>query len=289
MAALACHLPVPEQRDGGEGGDPWLGLALGAARGTLSREWLAQADRVLHQGVGAYHERAFTDVFSRLSDALSPRTHLHLHGEEAAEIMPWLWLAVRSDPKNVNAYVAAAFWMAGEVDRPDLAREILEEARRLNPDDYRIRLEQGRFFLKFNDPARAWIAFSAARRLWAKHSEVEELDQAKIDGAEIFFYHGLLKETRDDPAGAMADYRQVLEWFPGRSGLQARLQRLAAGEKPETSPFALWRESIAGRRHVCEFEKNAAGDHDHGDASDHTPKHDHDHEQIPVRGAFETQ
>ena len=125
MASISCRLPDSGLLEGRERGDFWFSLALGAARGSISREWLLQADRVLHRGVGVYRERAFTDVFSRLSDAISPRDHLHLRGEAAAEIMPWLWLAVRSEPGNVDAYVLAAFWMAAEIGRPDLALDLL--------------------------------------------------------------------------------------------------------------------------------------------------------------------
>jgi tetratricopeptide (TPR) repeat protein len=289
MFALACRLPDRDAWSGPGRDGAWLGLALAGTRGALSREWVSQADRFLHQGVGEYRPRALTDPLGRLADVLSPRAHLHLHGEAAAEIMPWLWLAVRSDPNHVEAYVTAAFWMAGEVGRPDLAQSLLEEARRHNPRDYRVPLEQGRLFLRLGDRDRAWTALTVARRLWSvRPSDVDE-EQARIDGAEILTYHGLLKEDHGDVPGALADYGEVLAWFPERAGLRARLERLAAGGAAERSASAVWAESLASRRHVCEAEKAGMVEpgHVHGPGCGHEHEHDHpdgqDSAPAPVR------
>lgn len=276
MFALACRLPDPDRAHDGA----LLGIALAGTRGELSGEWVAQADRFLHQGVGAYKPRVFSDPLTRLSDALSPREHSHLRGASAAEVMPWLWLAVRTDPNNVEAYVTAAFWMAGEVGRPDLAMELMDEARTKNPRDYRVRLEQARLFLRMGEISRAWSAIGVARKLWdLRHDDLVDAEQALIDAAEILTYHGLLKEDRGDIPGAMADYTRILSWFPGRSGLRARLQRLAAGESIERPPAAEWKENLAARRHVCAFETTNMGamDHEHDVECNHEHDHEHKH------------
>ena len=264
MAVLACHLPELQASSGAAPNSAWLGLLVGGVRSEFSREWVGQADRFLHQGAGAYRPRVFNDVFGRISDALSPRLHTHLHGDASAEIMPWLWLAVRSDPHNVEAYVLAAFWMAGQVGRADLAEALLAEARNNNPYDYRVRLEQGRLFLKIGETDKAFAALHAAERLWIKPPSDIDPDQVRFDGAEILTYLALLKETFGDITGAVADYRKVVEWFPARAGLQSRIEKLEAGQAVELPPSSIWFERLSARRHVCDAEKKGMVEpHDH--------------------------
>jgi len=146
--ALCCRLTSEPLMPGDETDSPAMAgsvaiKALGASRVAVGDQLYANADRTFHMGVGVYRRRAFTSGFMRLARAIAPEEHVHLHAESVNEIVPWLYFATRADPHNVEAYVVAAFWLAGEGNRPDLAEHVLDEARANNPKDYRVYLEKG--------------------------------------------------------------------------------------------------------------------------------------------------
>lgn len=122
--------------------------AFGATRMAVGNQLYANADRAFHMGVGVYRRPAFTSGFMRLAQAIMPEGIAHLHADGVNEMVPWLYFATRADPHNVEAYVVAAFWLAGEGGRPDLAERVLNEARANNPKDYRVYQEKGRLALK---------------------------------------------------------------------------------------------------------------------------------------------
>ena len=63
----------------------------------------------------------------------APEVHRHLDGERAVELMPWFWVAAKSDPHNVEAWSSAFFVASHMLKDDDLALRIATEGRRLNP------------------------------------------------------------------------------------------------------------------------------------------------------------
>lgn len=227
--------------------------ALGATRVAMGDQLYANADRTFHMGVGVYRRPAFTSWFMRMAQAMAPEGHAHLQAEGVNEMVPWLYFATRADPHNVEAYVVAAFWLAGEGNRPDLAERVLDEARAYNSKDYRVYLEKGRLALKRGALPEAARAFDAASRLWERDPGPDKT-QAQVDRAEILVYRGLLYEEGGDVPRALTCYRDMLALFPGREGIRERVAELAETGHARVAPTAMRQTIMFQRQHVCERE-----------------------------------
>lgn len=252
--AISCRLPRDSFVTGAEETDSMAVKALDASRALMGGQLYEAADRTFHMGVGAYRPPAFTSWFMRLGQAIAPAGHVHLQAAGVNELVPWLYLATRADPHNVEAYVVAAFWLAGDGGRPELAGRVLDEARANNPKDYRIYLEKGRLELKKGAAAEAARMFDAAIRLWELDAGTDKT-QAKLDRAEIQLYRGLLCENGGDVSRALTCYRDVLELFPKRAGLRERVAELSGTGHARVAPAAMWQTIMFQRRHVCEREQ----------------------------------
>lgn len=262
--ALCCRLTSAES-DGLMPGDAPAGSpamagslaikALDASRMVVSDQLYANADRAFHMGVGVYHRPAFTSGFMRLAQAIAPEGHAHLHAEGVNEIVPWLYFATRADPHNVEAYVVAAFWLAGDGGRPDLAERVLNEARLNNPKDYRVYLEKGRLALKKNALTEAARAFDVAGTLWQLDAGPDKI-QAQLDRAEMLVYRGLLYEETGDVPSALACYQNMLALFPERTGIRERVVELTGAGTARVSPAVMRQAIMFQPRHVCEREEH---------------------------------
>jgi tetratricopeptide (TPR) repeat protein len=148
----------------------------------------------------------------------------------------------------------AAFWLAGESGRPDLAERVLNEARANNPKDYRIYLEKGRLALKRGALSEAARAFDAAGRLWEREPGPDKI-QARLDRAEMLVYRGLLYEEGGDVPRALTCYRDMLALYPGREGIRERVVELTETGHARVTPAAMRQTIMFQRRHVCEREE----------------------------------
>ncbi len=246
---LACRL-VPTVERGSVGQTEWAAQLLGESRLAIGAAFYEQADTVFHKGVGHFEPQAFEHGFARLSQAIAPSGHTHLHEDSIAEILPWLNFTVRADPQNVMAYAVAAFWLAGTLDRPDLAWQVLEQARRANPRDYRVYLELGRLALKQEELSRGARLLQAGLKLWPGQQDPEDR-QVQLDRAEIMMYLGLLHERAGEFARAQGMYRSILESFPERHSLRNRLAFLEAHGRSPSAPFHLWHSMLGQHAGVC--------------------------------------
>ena len=239
---------MPELQQNAESG--LFAKLFGDVRFEISEQFYEQADCVFHKGVGHYKPAAFKDWFARMKDEVSPSGHLHLHKEGVLEIMPWLYFAARADPGNVNAYVVAAYWLAGEGGRPDLAEGVLNEALRNNPSDYRVYLGKGNLALKEKNYDKAARFLDAAFSLLPGTVNPDK-DQERIDFAEILTYRGLLYEINANPANALRCYREVARVFPGRTQLKERIAGLEKNGRSPTPPEELAGILLLQPSHVC--------------------------------------
>ncbi|MBI2441393.1 MAG: tetratricopeptide repeat protein [Lentisphaerae bacterium] len=254
--ALACRLTTEPSAPGSEA-DIILLKALTESRSALGTQLFEVADRTFHKGVGVYRARAITGGFARWGAAMAPHEHTHLQAAGVNEMAPWLYLATRADPHNVKAYIVAAFWLAGEGGRPDLAQRVLNEARANNPKDYRVYLEKGRLALKSGALDEAARMFAAAAKLW-EHDPGQDETQARTDRAEMLIYRGLLHEEARDVPAALECYREALALFPGRLGIRERMAELTTTGRARVAPSAMWRTIMFQRRHECAYEQSQA-------------------------------
>ncbi len=262
--SMACRLSV--LRAGEPASDESLaGRLLGAARVGLGEDAFVRADDYFHMGVGHHERKAFEDsVYQRLAADIRPSGHVHAEGYDVREIMPWLRVTTRMDPRNVPAYLTTAFWLAGALQRPDQAEQVLMEAQRNNPGDYRVLSERALLLLRRADDEAAARLFDAGIRRWPGPMDPED-EQARADLSQMLSYRGFLYSIGGDRDSAMRCFERALEAMPRNPALAARVEAFRRGEDTTERDRATW-ESLFKRRE-CAREH---GDHDHD--------HDHDHE-----------
>jgi tetratricopeptide (TPR) repeat protein len=131
--------------------------------------------------------------------------HRHAEGEDARELLPWLWAACRTSPRNIQAYESSAYVLSRMLKRPQDAMTLLEEGARLNPTSAELEFSLGELALhSLKDPARAERAFAAARAK-CKPEPGEVGEDARFLQGRILFYLGYLAHQRGDHNQA-ADY-----------------------------------------------------------------------------------
>lgn len=252
---IACRLASAPERQHAAGGI--VARLLGSIRGEVGGRFYQHADTVFHRGIGPSHPVAFSNWFVRMKNELAPSFHGHLKEDGVLDIMPWLFFAARTDAGNSDAYIVAAFWLAMEAGRPELAEQVLNEAARNNPSDYRVYLEKGKLAMKLGKYGDAAWNLDAAIKLWPGAAG-EHDDDAKYDRGEMLIYRGLLHEIERNPEKALACYREELEKFPGRLQVKERMAALEKNGCAPVSPEDVAKNLLLKRRFVC-----SAHEHEH--------------------------
>jgi tetratricopeptide (TPR) repeat protein len=238
--SLACLLttlaPIPDPATG------LTDLLLGESRQALSLSFFNQADLYFHKGVGHIQARADThSLFQRWQADITPAQHVHAEGVGSAEILPWLKLASRADPHNVEAFLVSAFWVTTGLHRNDLANQILAEAQRLNPGDYRIPLEKSRLAIRTGNLTAAFSSLETVLTLQSHApASIGEPDrQFALDRAETFTFLGFLNEISGTPSKAVECFKNALAIFPERVYIKTRVTLLENGKTPPESAQSL--------------------------------------------------
>ena len=240
---------------------------LGASRVALGQSLYMEADNYFHSGVKHTRKTAFTDFFQRWDAVMAPELHKHTMGGSIYEVMPWLRFATERDPQNVEAYLTASYWLAGEGARPDLAEQIMMEAQRNNPEDYRVLQEKGRLFMKEKKDEQAANALDYGIRLWP--SPLDPADkQARLDMGQMLTFRASLYEKGGERAKALTLLRQALEVVPDNRALAARIQELENSQISRSWTASEWREvfpqkSTCSREERPHSEQEEDGGHDH--------------------------
>jgi len=253
--SLSCLiLPV---RTGENAGGSLLGSLLVGSQRAIGEACFRNADLYFHRGLDEVQgpRPGVQPLFSRWSQDLSPREHLHREGRTVAEIMPWLKFSTLVDPGNVAVYRVAAYWMFHGPGRADLADELLRGAQRQAPRDYRLALDRSRYFLLNSHLPEAGRMLGAAFRTWpGVHGSVPE-DEARLDLGEMLLYKGVLRGIEGDRQGAIEALQQLHGLFPQRSGIPEHIAEFE--RNPETRKAAalmlkgISRESSEGAANHC--------------------------------------
>lgn len=133
----------------------------------------------------------------------APEIDRHLGQEKAHEMLPWFWAAVRSDPHNVEAWTATWYVAASIMKDADLARRVVEEGLRNNPDSIELVCLLGRTFRldRQKDDAKAEAAFASARTIGLQKcaNDLEKLAEAdKLEFLKALDYLSLYLSARKD-------------------------------------------------------------------------------------------
>jgi tetratricopeptide (TPR) repeat protein len=132
--------------------------------------------------------------------------HTHLEGEKAREMLPWLKVSAELDPKRVETYTVAAYWLRRSLGKPDEAERFLREGLRANPDSYEILFELGRIVNEdYHDPARARNIMELAVRRWHQKEDNKKEPDVKM-------LHDITAElaTLEQKEG---NYAKAIEWL----------------------------------------------------------------------------
>lgn len=231
-----------------------LDRVLGVSRRAFSDSFYEEADNYFHKGVGHIRPQAFTNSwFLALREAISPVAHHHTEGIESREILPWLHWAIRSDPRNVLAYLTTAYWLSRALKRPDTADQVLIEAQMANPGDYRILMERAHIAFRQHDDEKAARLFDAAIRLWREEGIIDPED-ARADLARMLSFRAFLHEIRGETDLALERFRESLRWDPDNEALAQRVAAMERGESFVERDRALWEDFMHAEKH----------DHDRG-------------------------
>lgn len=197
---------------------------LGSSRSVLSRRLLFEADRYFHKGIGPMagrHDESW--VYARWAEMIAPSVHQEVQAGKIHEVLPWLELAWRADPRNYEACAAGAYWLMRD-GRMSEAVRLLRGAQTANPDDWRFRIALGELLIMNNDPQVAVVELRAARRLWEAHADPGNPDHLR-QLASTLTYLGAACEATGDLEGAKLLYEEVLGLAPERTELLHRLER----------------------------------------------------------------
>ena len=185
------------------GGD-FLSVLLGDAKKDISGAMVREADSYFHGGVDmdchhlhdhhdheAHHEHHAVEEHDHdEGDSFDPwrwiNAHVrapdidrHLAGGEAVELMPWFWVAIKSDPHNVEAW-SAAWYAALHMMKDDaLALRIATEGWRLNPESLELACVLGRSYRAegSRDQGRSAEMFRTVVELAEKKKELADNDE----------------------------------------------------------------------------------------------------------------
>ncbi len=256
----------------GSGGGDLMQVLLGNGRRVLADQFFTTADIYFHSGAypsifdrqypstnsarlargvqetpeqeDAEHDREIAllnrpiDWIERFGRNFQITKETHLSGGKEREILPWLKLSADLDPKRVDTYTVASYWLRVHLGKPKEAEEFLREGLLANPDSYEILLELGRlYFENYHDLARARNLWEAAYRRWNKREagkprpDLRALDQITVRLAWLEEEEG--------------HYAQAIKWLkvalakkasPNPEGLEARLKELQAKLKEAEAP-----------------------------------------------------
>jgi len=235
--SLACQLiAVSASAPQTENSQSLAGALVADSRVAIGSQFYTQADVYFHRGVPHSKAHAFDDdIFQRVRNAVTPQQPMHLSGaSDITEIMPWLDLATRINPQNEESYLVAAFWLAGQAKRPDLALHVLNNAQCNISYSYTIQCEKGRILLHEGKHDLALQAFNAANAFWNVKADASNSDDL-LDKGKFLLYRALLLEVAGKQQAAIEDLKALLSIPPDRPAMQIRLQQLSNGEPTQPS------------------------------------------------------
>jgi hypothetical protein len=212
-------------------GTSLLDQILGEARMMISDGMILKADEYFHGGVrisdcthaddhaenhlalpGTAHTHAEEhdaqqpeapprDLWNWVNTRIHVAEHRHMDGDQARELIPWYWAAVRMDRRNVQAYLLCASVISQELRRPAEALRILEEGIRNNPGDAELEIDAGCIHLnRLHDSSAALACFERAHAKWAQAQEAQSPADGDLKLRILFYLCHLAKQRKDTAA-----------------------------------------------------------------------------------------
>jgi hypothetical protein len=211
----------------------FLDDALGSARALAASHFYERADLYFHRGVPHSQARAMRlSWFESVHRTIAPSEHTHAEGDNVADILPWLIMAVRTDPAGEDAYMIAAHWLSKSLGRHDEALQLLRSGLLTVQHPYLLLIGRGKILLRQQawGPAENALA-TAVQQLQANHPSPES--DAFFDLREALLLHAFASEAAghvDSCVKSLAAYLAVSE--TPVATLHERLRILTAGGTP---------------------------------------------------------
>ncbi len=233
-------------------------VALGDARRMLANHFFIKADAYFHSGFyptaydnlqsyqtphiaedsGAMRGKNTGDEttflgkprnwIDRFGRQFFPSVHTHLseggaNGEEkegeVREILPWMKLSSELDPKRVETYTVAAYWLR-RLGKPRDAEDFLRAGLKENPGDPQLLLDLGRLFSQSgHDVGRARNVWQAGLRNWESLPE-EDRDERKFTAEQLLGALARLEEQAKHNDRAVALLERLKKISPAPEAIQ---------------------------------------------------------------------
>ncbi|MBU1694442.1 MAG: tetratricopeptide repeat protein [Verrucomicrobia bacterium] len=254
--SLACRLAPRQANVTPTGTDSAVGRVLGVSRVAFGQSFYVGADDFFHRGVARQYTQVFTNrLFQRWGAAIRPSGHIHTEGYSVSEIIPWLRMATTADPENVEAFLTMAYWLT-RLNRLDAAEQVLREAQRLHPRDFRLLGERGRLAFRQGRDEQAAGLTEAALRVWPNPLAPDD-EEARLEKARLWSLRAVMYEIRGEADPAAKAFREALRLMPQNEGIRRHLDLLQSGQV-EATLARDYLDHLFPMEHVCDRE-----DHEH--------------------------
>ncbi len=227
--AFALDRGAMASMSAGVSADPLTRLAGGAAEAVGDTVFL-KADSYYHGGVDehaededeALHAQAghienapappAGDWIARVNGRIHEHSHYHLTPDQQKEMLPFFSLALKLDPRNVEAVLTTAYWLERQLGKPEEARKVLEKGALDNPDAWEIHYRSAHLILRhWKDYAAARDGYEKALEGMGRRADVEDYMRRNA-----WYSLGECRENLGDASGARAAYESALRFFkPG--------------------------------------------------------------------------
>jgi len=208
---------------------------LGEGRSLVSSLSILQADRYFHGGVGHFsgegcavterenitgeehegheghedHVLYSRNILFRISQEIAATEHIHLHGDQIKEIIPWLYYAAEIDSQNIQAYTLTGYYLCDRLDKVDQAIDFLQEGLKKNPDSWEINAELGRiYFQHIKNHETAVQYLSNAREL------LQNVSYDKFQERYVLSFLAMSYEALEQNHDALPLYERLNNLFP---------------------------------------------------------------------------
>ena len=173
------------------------------------------------------------DAFTR-NFFVSKHTHLTEKGTNMPkEILPWLQLSARLDPKLIESYTVGAFWLR-ELGKKEEAEKFLREGLRNNPQSYEIMFELGRAYFDRPDYDRARNILEMALRRWREQENPKPVEQQNRFAAEQIVNYLARVEDRSGNREKTIEWLELLKKAsPNPQQIDQRIAEVRAGKSLE--------------------------------------------------------
>ena len=137
-------------------------------------------------------------------------------------------MAVKLDPKRVQTYTVASYWLRTRLDKPKEAEQFLREGLRENPDSFEILFELGRIQKEhYGDSEKTRNLWELALSKWERQKTAgRNPDEATRQ--QILGFLAVLEEEEGNFGKAIKYFELLKEHSPSKEEIDKRIAELKA-------------------------------------------------------------